>query len=141
MNVTFSLRRRLALVLLITAVSLSTVHSQSLTGADDTLKTLASAFARKDSAAISKLVDDGWSGLRFCEGWSDGQWQAAANALRSAKLQSRTQSEQIYSVTLRWPNDPADYAKVISLHLGQSTWDGSTWKLDLNSFLGPFPHL
>jgi hypothetical protein len=97
---------------------------------------LAAAFERKDLKAIAPLVSDAWSGLRFCASWDARMWKAAAVALRGARLRTSGERERVYEVALAEGAEPSPVRRrEIQFLLS----DGS-WRLDLNSFLGPFPH-
>ena len=98
---------------------------------DLVLKKLAVLFDKQDAAGISPLITDGWSGLRFTSGWSADDWHETATELRSAKLKSSTQNERVYVLTVQ--SKPRE-VKVLRT-------SETEWKLDYNSFKGPFPHL
>lgn len=97
--------------------------------AETTLAELADAFERKDQKAAAAHLIDGWSGSRFWAEWSDRQWRDAAAALRAAQLKSAEDLERTYEIV--------DEGTPKTIHLLQN--DG-VWKLDYNSFKGPFPH-
>ena len=105
--------------------------------ADRVLAQLSEAFANKDEKAITSSITDPWSGLRHCATWNEALWQSAAKALRGAKFQSGSKVQAVYEVTLS-QSTASTAVKIknitIELHNGR-------WALDLNSFLGPFPHM
>ena len=91
---------------------------------------LADAFSRKDLDAISTLVSDPWSGLRFFtvrEG-NDDFWKDMGKRLREAEIVSTSQSMVIY--TIQWNGKSREIEFLLI---------DECWVLDLNSFLGPFP--
>jgi hypothetical protein len=93
---------------------------------DDVRKALAAAFAKKDEAAIERLVSDPYSGLRWCSGWDDARWKKTARTLEEAKRVESTPRERVYQSGER-------RFTIESLN--------GDWKLDLSSLLGPFPHM
>lgn len=97
--------------------------------AETMLAELATAFEHKNEAAARAHLLDGWSGSRFWTQWTDSQWREAATALRGATLKSAHDGERIYLV--------ADEGRTKEIHVQRA--DG-TWRLDYNSFKGPFPH-
>ena len=98
---------------------------------DLVLNKLAVLFDKQDAPGISPLIADGWSGLRFTAGWSADTWHETATELRSAKLKSSTPDERVYVLTVQ--GQPKE-VKVLRT-------SETEWKLDYNSFKGPFPHL
>lgn len=126
-------RKRLAVALAILTVMPSAFCSSEAAAAAQTRLQLAEAFARKDTQAISPLISDAWSGLRFCSSWGDSMWKQASLALREAKVVSQDGDQILYAT--HWPHSPeAQKPRTIVFRLTDSGW-----KLDLNSFLGPFP--
>ncbi len=98
--------------------------------ADATLMRLADAFDAKDAAAARALINDPWSGSRFWSGWSDDAWHQAATDLRTAHFESEHDGRRVYSISRDG-------------HPREITMDsnGGQWRLDYNSFHGPFPHM
>ncbi len=117
-------------ILVMVGVSLSLWAHAEAHAADKLLQRLADAFAKKDLKSVSALINDPWSGQRFCASWDDQAWKAAARALRGAKLKSDSPAKRIYTV------ESGNRARDITVDLG----DGG-WRLDYNSFMGPFPHM
>lgn len=97
--------------------------------ADVSLRDLASAFRTRDTARAHALILDGWSGSRFWSEWPPEEWQRAANELENATLLTDSPTERVYTVRR------ASGAREITVALS----DGH-WRLDYNSFAGPFPH-
>ena len=113
------------------------VCAAPLDDTDKLLRELADAFEKHDLKAIGARVDDGWSGLRFCASWDAAAWKAAATSLREAKRKSSSPRARVYTVTRRSTNGASSaQARDVSLRIGDEGW-----RLDLNSFLGPFPHM
>ena len=98
--------------------------------ADAALLVLADAFEAKDQKAIQGLISDGFSGSRFWPDWSDAQWHAAAVSLRGATLRTSAAEHRVYSVS------QARGDRDVNMVL-----DDGHWRLDYNSFQGPFPHM
>jgi len=96
--------------------------------ADTTLRELADAFERKDTAAVRERISDAWSGSRFWSGWTDEGWRAAAASLRGATLRSDGDTERVYAVTVEGRE------RLVTVRLNEH------WVLDYDSFQGPFPH-
>ena len=91
---------------------------------------LADAFAGRDLPAIEAQVSDPWSGLRFFS-LKDGDeafWQALATELRTARLISAGKGRVEYEI--RRDDQPRKIEFI---------FHDERWRLDLNSFLGPFP--
>lgn len=97
--------------------------------AEQTLRSVADAFARRDQVAIEALIADGWSGTRFLSNWDEHEWQKASAALRTATIQSEAIDRRVYLVA---DGDRKRNIEVVLIN-GQ-------WLLDYNSFRGPFPH-
>lgn len=96
---------------------------------------LAEFFFQKNLNAISPLIEDPWSGLRFCSGWGDRMWQEVGTALRGAVVVSEKVDQIWYLVRWPYPTEDGVQKKIFF------TRSDSDWKLDLNSFLGPFPRI
>lgn len=91
---------------------------------------VADAFAARDLIALEEQVSDPWSGLRFFS-VKDGDevfWRAMGTELREAKLISANKDKVIYEI--RRDGVP----RIIEF-----IFHRERWRLDLNSFLGPFP--
>ena len=91
---------------------------------------LADAFANRDLLKVQALVVDPWSGLRFfsVKDGDEAYWQAMATELRQAKLVSTGKHAVVYEIRRD------GQARKIEFVLGKEGW-----RLDFNSFLGPFP--
>jgi hypothetical protein len=102
--------------------------------ADEVRLQLAAAFEKNDMTTIRSLVSDPWSGLRFFTAGQDGMWERAAVAFRNAQLVTKDEKQVVYEIN--WPMNAESKKTQTIIFLSQD----SEWKLDLNSFLGPFPH-
>lgn len=97
--------------------------------ADLVIGELAAGFEREDGNAVQERVSDGWSGSRFRANWAHETWRAAATSLRGAKLKSASEAQRIYTLVDNGKE------KEVSMQLMN---DG--WRLDYDTFKGPFPH-
>jgi len=91
---------------------------------------VADAFAARDLIAIEEQVSDPWGGLRLFS-VKDGDevfWRTMGTELREAKLISATEDKVIYEIR----RDGAP-------RMIEFVFRRERWRLDLNSFLGPFP--
>jgi hypothetical protein len=102
--------------------------------ADEVRLRLAVAFEKNDMATVRSLVSDPWSGLRFFTTRQDGMWERAAVAFHNAQLVTKNEKQVVYEIN--WPVNAESKKTRTIIFLSLN----SEWKLDLNSFLGPFPH-
>ncbi len=122
----------IAIALIAMVPSLSSAKDNAT--ADEVRLQLADAFVKNDMDAVGSLVSDPWSGLRFFTGRQDGMWERAAVAFRNAQLITMNEKQAVYEI--HWPVNAESKKTRTIIFLSQD----SGWKLDLNSFLGPFPH-
>jgi hypothetical protein len=127
---------RLVVVLVLAGLCCRASGSNETHPADATRLALAAAFEKKDVKVIGELVFDGWSGLRFTRNWGDNDWKVVSRAIREAKLKTSSVRTRIYSVTFYWAHAPGVQTRDVEM----SPDNVGHWKLDYNSFLGPFPH-
>jgi hypothetical protein len=116
------------------AVAPSIWCADEVVAADKIRLQLADAFTKKDMATIKALVTDPWSGLRFFSEKNDGMRESAGVAFREAKVVTIDENRVAYEII--WPShtESKNTRKIIFILTSPE------WKLDLNSFLGPFPH-
>ncbi|GAB2902360.1 hypothetical protein GCM10027046_34300 [Uliginosibacterium flavum] len=107
----------------------------------DARQRLADAFSAKDKKAVYALISDPWGGFRFYESQTDEWWAEAGRSLREAKRISEEEAADLWGATRPYDTNRVTYS---ILRSGKPRAIGfvlrnSSWVLDLNSFLGPFP--
>lgn len=91
---------------------------------------VADAFASRDLEAVSLLISDAWSGLRLfsVKDGDENFWNGLSKELREAKMLSADKDKVTYEI--RRDGEPRNIDFI---------FHNERWRLDLNSFLGPFP--